>query len=450
MINKRLIAVILRFTLFFTIVSFMSGCGPVTGALEGIITQFKNQSDRSMIEGDHLLEEGRKSEALLAYRQAVEQNPHNLPALQKLAKAYSDQGRKRLARQYLQAALLIDPENIPIKGELLTLNPSPVASSPLLLQFEIPLENDIPTGFTISDSIVYVSYEKGAVKAVDPENGLLVWQTTIPSPITNAPGQSAGSLLIGSEDGKLYALSKKDGKILWAYPTGSPIYAAPSATQDTIYCGSSDGTLYAIKVTDGSLLWKFPTSGALRSQPALFEKWVIFGSADSHIYAVDQANGSPFWENGIITQGAVESQPVISNGRVMFGSGDGRVYSLDLKTGGEYWRYSTPDSVYASPLINAGTAFIASSGQMVAAVNEISGETLWETPIPIMINLTPALFHGIIIFAGPGDPKLYSIDQANGKILWKMDTGDWIAASPLVDREKILILGKDGTLLVYK
>jgi len=450
MMDKPLKFAILRIILLCTIISFLAGCGPVSRAIEGINTQFTNQSDRSMTEGDQLLEEGRKSEALLAYRQAVVQNPHNLPALQKLAKAYSDQGRKRLARQYLQAALIIDPESIPINSELLALTPSPVANSPLSLQFEIPLENDSPTGFTISDSTVFVSFEKGGVNAINPENGLLLWQTTIPSPITNAPGQSTESLLIGTEEGNLYAISKMNGKILWAFPTGSPIYATAISTPETIFCGSSDGTLYAIKATDGSLLWKFQTSGALRSQPAIFEKWVIFGSADSHIYALDQHTGAPFWKNGIMTQGAVESQPIISNGRVMFGSGDGRVYSLDLKTGGEYWRYSTPDSVYASPLINNGTAFIASSGQMVAAVNEITGETVWETSTPIAINLTPTLFQGNIIFAGPGDPNLYSVDQANGKIGWKMDTGDWIAASPLEDQGKIFILGKDGTLLIYK
>lgn len=450
MIDQKLKSIILRIILLSGFIPFLMGCGPVSQALEGIGTQLKNPSDRSMSEGDQLLEEGRKSEALLAYRQAVEQNPHNLPALQKLAKAYADQGRKRLARQYLQAALLIEPENIPIKGELISLNATPAANSPLALEFEVPLENDTPTGFIISGAIVFITFEKGAVKAVNADNGLLLWQTTVPSPITNAPGRSDGSILVGAEDGKLYALSIKDGNILWNFSTGSPIYASATATSDTIFCGSSDGTLYAIKATDGSLRWKYQTSGALRSQPTTFENWVIFGSADSHIYALDQITGAPFWKNGIITQGAVESQPAVSNGRVVFGSGDGRVYSLDLKTGGEYWRYSTPDSVYASPLITEGIAFLASSGQTVTAVNELTGEPIWETSTPIAINLTPALLEDKIYFAGPRDPNLYSIDQANGKLLWKMDTGDWIAASPLVDKGRIFILGKDGTLLAYK
>jgi outer membrane protein assembly factor BamB len=106
--------------------------------------------------------------------------------------------------------------------------------------------------------------------------------------------------------------------------------------------------------------------------------------------------------------------------------------------------------VYATPIIDSGTVYVASSGQILAAVDELTGKPAWENSTAVAITTTPALSSDSIYYVGPSSPFLFAVDRHSGKDLWKVDTGDWISAGPLYSQGIIYVLGKDGTLLAYR
>jgi outer membrane protein assembly factor BamB len=434
--------------LIFSILFLLSGCAAVNRVIDAVSSQFTSLSNRYLQEGDRLAGEQRQPEALLAYRQAVAADPNNLPAIKKLALAYQEEGRRRMALDYLRDAQKLQPGDTDLPGLMAAVQP-PSANAPIQLLWSAQATRDVPVGYCLWQGKLFVTYEKGLVAAFDATSGKILWQVSLPAQASSAPAASNGMVFAGSQAGNLFALSTSDGKILWNFPTKAPIYASPAVTDTQVFLASSDGSLYALTLANGKLLWSFRSGAALRSTPLVAGTTVYFGSADARLYAVDMVNGAARWKNGILTQGAVESQPALNDNRVVFGSGDGKVYSLAVDSGGQYWHYATPDSVYATPLIDAGLVYVASSGLVLAAVDELNGKPAWENSTLVAITTTPALSANTIYYTGPDSPYLFAVDRQIGKDLWKFDTGDWISAGPLYSQGIIFILGKDGTLLAY-
>src|ERR1035437_7932949 len=86
---------LLKASLAFSILFALSGCAAVNRVVDSVSSRFTSLSNRYLQEGDRLAGEQRQPEALLAYRQAVESDPGNLPAIKKLAQAYQAEGRRR-------------------------------------------------------------------------------------------------------------------------------------------------------------------------------------------------------------------------------------------------------------------------------------------------------------------------------------------------------------------
>ncbi len=68
----------------------------------------------------------------------------------------------------------------------------------------------------------------GALKAVDPSSGKVVWQVNNPAPLWGGVLTTAGGLVFyGTPEGDLKALDDTTGEVLWSFNTGSGIVAPP-------------------------------------------------------------------------------------------------------------------------------------------------------------------------------------------------------------------------------
>lgn len=421
-----------------------------TTACETIAAQFRTPSERFRIEGDRLLSEDRTAEAILSYRAAVENDPKNLLALKPLARLYSQQGRRRLALRYLVSAQALAPADQWISETAQSIHSSLPTSPPLPLLWQNTLSEKEPVGLTAGEGQIYISWEDGAVTAVESANGAVAWRSQLPSKATSAPGLGNGMLWVGAQDGLLYNLNPSDGRLTWKFPTKAPIYAPPAFEGAMAYLASGDSTLYAINTADGSLRWSFSTGGPLHSRPVLSDGVMYFGSNDARLYALDAKTGKPFWKDGILTQGSVESAAVIFDGRVYFGSGDSRVYCLAASSGGEYWRYSTPDAVYAEPILSGDLLYIASAGNTLTALGRLTGKRTWEIRAGSALLYPPLLAGGYLFYVAAGDPNLYGVDPQTGAALIQFDTGDWLSSAPILLGNQIILPGKDGTLSAFQ
>jgi alcohol dehydrogenase (cytochrome c) len=85
-------------------------------------------------------------------------------------------------------------------------------------------------GFTIKP--VFDDYI-GALRAVDPKSGKIVWEVKNNAPLWGGVMSTAGGLVFyGTPEGFLKALDAKSGKELWKFQTGSGVVAPPVTWQD--------------------------------------------------------------------------------------------------------------------------------------------------------------------------------------------------------------------------
>ncbi len=174
------------------------------------------------------------------------------------------------------------------------------------------------------------------------------------------------------------------------------------------------------------------------------------GSNDGRLYGLNASSGERLWPYGIPTQGAIESLPSLADGRIFFGSDDGRVYALDAETGGQYWRFSTPDAVYASPLVLNDQVIVASSGLELASLHFTDGAPSWSLPFDHPITAAPVFFKDRLYLVAVGDPRLFAVDVQTGKLLGELDTGDWTSQGPLLAGNDLILVGKDGAVFLYR
>lgn len=95
-------------------------------------------------------------------------------------------------------------------------------------------------GFTIKPNFDdYI----GAMRAVDPKSGKIVWEVKNNAPLWGGVMTTAGGLVFyGTPEGFLKALDAKSGKEMWKFQTGSGVVAPPVTWQE-------DGTQYVAVVS---------------------------------------------------------------------------------------------------------------------------------------------------------------------------------------------------------
>ena len=68
----------------------------------------------------------------------------------------------------------------------------------------------------------------GALRAVDPKTGKIVWEQKNNAPLWGGVLTTAGNLVFwGTPEGYLQAADAKTGKIVWKFQTGSGVVAPP-------------------------------------------------------------------------------------------------------------------------------------------------------------------------------------------------------------------------------
>ena len=73
----------------------------------------------------------------------------------------------------------------------------------------------------------------GALRAMDPKTGKIVWENKNPAPLWGGVMSTAGDLVFyGTPEGFLKALDAKTGKELWKFQTGSGVVAPPVTWMD--------------------------------------------------------------------------------------------------------------------------------------------------------------------------------------------------------------------------
>jgi eukaryotic-like serine/threonine-protein kinase len=185
------------------------------------------------------------------------------------------------------------------------------------------------------------------------------------------------------------------------------------------------------------VLWTFKAPKAIKAGAAIAEGKVFVGDDSGFVHALELSSGKETWV--FKTEGSIEATPLVLDSIVYVGSSDGRVYAIDAKTGTEKWRYETPDKVlgsvnYAKNPEGTGTWLIFGSYDMfLHVVDAATGKVIFTIETENYINGTPAIStDGEAVFGGC-DAYVHIVSLKERKEVRKSESEAYIAGSVALD-----------------
>ncbi|MCB9779250.1 MAG: PQQ-binding-like beta-propeller repeat protein [Alphaproteobacteria bacterium] len=136
---------------------------------------------------------------------------------------------------------------------------------------------------------------------------------------------------------------------------------------------------------------------------------------------------------------ASKSSPTVAGGQVYVGVDDGRLYALDQDDGDVLWSFEThqvkveddradddPDhrGIHGTAAVADGRVFIGDYSGWLYALDAKDGALLWEIDLGGSIGASPVLYQGMVFvsveFPDP-DGKVFMVDQADGCVVWESE-----------------------------
>jgi outer membrane protein assembly factor BamB len=244
----------------------------------------------------------------------------------------------------------------------------------------------------------------GTTYRLDGSSGRVIWQRHVstskqPDPRVGSSAylQVVNHIVYAVLDFDIYALNASTGQQIWhvTNSTGKS-YFWFVVDNGHLYLYSLDSTFSALNAADGSMLWHNTT----------------FRTENGYGFSV--RNGNLYTQNSAANPG------------------DQKLYTLDGATGKVRWSAPLPrGSLLSAPLVENGTVYY-SSGNLLLAVKEQSGERIWEQAIPAAGMLTNASLAGGMLYVSGGSMimesstdtwNVYALNAQTGNLLWSAGPG---------------------------
>ena len=216
----------------------------------------------------------------------------------------------------------------------------------------------------------------------------------------------AGSPAFGASDVVQFRMNASHNAVFpaaleakWEVETGGPISASPTFADGTVFIGNNIGTLYAIDAATGRIKWKHHVSNDLMSEPLLYHGLVIVGEGNAN--SVGPAPGIP----------------------LVVGSGLSAIIAFDERTGAIRWRKPLHGSGMPTPAIINGVLVHHDGAGWIAALDPLTGSTIYEKNLHSVASMTAALpvGDGDFVTAGVMGNAVWRIDARTGHVVWHTD-----------------------------
>jgi outer membrane protein assembly factor BamB len=311
------------------------------------------------------------------------------------------------------------------------------------------------------------------LSAFDIKSGKQVWNTNIADPDEDDPvigggiSFASGVLYATNGYGEILALNPGNGEIIWRKPLAAPSRAAPTVMDGRIFITTLDNRLLALDASDGSLLWEHlgisESAGLIGGvSPAVSRDIVVPVFSSGEITALRVGNGSVAWTDnlanlrrigGLAGLSDIKALPVIDKGLVIGVSYSGKLAAIDERTGERVWQREIASA--NTPWMAGNHMFVLTTDNQLVALGRDTGAIRWVTKIKRKDDegkfymAGPILAGGRLILAG-SEGFVMEINPETGETLRDWDAGGAVIISPVVAGGTLYILSEDGTLSAYR
>jgi outer membrane protein assembly factor BamB len=200
-----------------------------------------------------------------------------------------------------------------------------------------------------------------------------------PPALLAIPG--APDRIVAAAGNTLYVVDAATGAIIWAdtpsgWRLGAPAIGDPTIVPSpNVLVGDQAGTLFSLDPASGRVKSSVVVGGPITGSPTIgdpndLQPWVFAVGGDGNIYAADQTDDfpPPIWQAAL--GGPVDGPPVLANGVLYVGTdpvdGDPHILALDQATGRTLFEGPLPGGVATGPIIADGRLIVATkSGDII-------------------------------------------------------------------------------------
>jgi len=249
--------------------------------------------------------------------------------------------------------------------------------------------------------------------ALDAETGQPIWPAPAPTQAhsLSAPAVAGGKVYFTATDGWLRAVNAENGNLLWRaeHPTWGP--APPVLSEGLVYVGGRGELLAAYRADSGAQVWRFEGEGWFAHPLYVYERRLYALSWRGHLYVLDLQDGKLLWESEGERARGYTTPPALGLGHLFIGS---RVYcetesgkepgyallALDPATGKEHWRYYTEKHILTPPGVVQDLVCFGANDGTFYAISAHTGEALWSVQIKSRVVTGPQIAGDYVLFGG--------------------------------------------------
>ena len=322
---------------------------------------------------------------------------------------------------------------------------SPAPSAPIfppVAAWKTLLDDAVVAPLAADARHVFVATRDGAVRALDPKTGELMWKAD------GVPGRLSandGTLLVRDESGALTSLHPRTGAVRWRVDTGVP-GPLPVVLDGDRALVAGQG-LAAIALENGATVWVDRTGAETTAPPVPTTARLLTGEKDGTLRCRDRATGVSLWT--LRTHDALLAPPLVeeSKRRLFLGTTDRRILEVSLDKGKPGWRWKVGADVAHAGLLLHGHVMFASYDAVLYAL-ERGGNLAWRGPLPSRPLAAPLVVEGRVLVACL-ENQLVAFDAVNGTSAGRFTTKAEIRTPPILAGSYIVLGLRDRSVTAY-
>jgi outer membrane protein assembly factor BamB len=348
----------------------------------------------------------------------------------------------------------------------------------LMVAWRAHVNSDGSSSPVYANGKLFVGTADGLV-GLDPATGAIIINdrsgpvSTTPAVIRGFDPQPdpPGKVIFGTTDGNLHAVSTS-GDALWQVGLGatpaSPLVIQGIDDPNSRVVIGAGNTLFAFD-GNGNRLWAtvleggdISTPAALLALPDTPNQVVV--AAGNTLYALDAATGAIIWANAPsrspLGAPSIGDPTIIPNPNVLVGDQGGNLFSLDPRTGQVKATFAAAGPISGSPAIGNPNlslpwVMLGDGGGNIYAIDTTDAfpPPIWQAALGGPVDGPPVLANGVVYVATDpegGNPHMFALDQASGRVLFDGLLPGGVASSPIVADGRLIVATKSGDIVGYE
>ncbi len=331
----------------------------------------------------------------------------------------------------------------------------------------------------VADGRLYAMDARTRVSAFDAQTGASIWQTSLypkgedKGIIGGGVAYDRGTLFVTTGYGEIIALEAQSAKELWRSKIDLPFRSAPTVDGSRVFATTTENQSYAFDRDTGRQVWSHAgiaeqaefVGGA---NPAAEAGTVVVPYSSGELYALRGDTGAVAWTDTLTrasrfspigTIADIRGRPVIDRGTVMAISHAGRMVAIDQRTGERLWEQDIAG--IQQPWPAGDFVYVVTTDAEVVCLWRRDGRIRWVSQLDRWKNPESKRDKGLIVWQGPvlagdrlimvsSERKAVTLSPYTGELLGEIKLSGAAATSPVVANGMLYILTDDAYILALR